>query len=238
MIRKKNQEPIPYEEQKTQSKDDFHNRFMEVLCTKPVAWWSEQLDVVPSLINARWKKGSYPNADNLIKICFLSGISANWLLLGTGAKFLENKEMDEDTRRTLQSYISALEDQNEEISEHSKKILNDVEILKHLRWFTETFQTDQNKEWISQLEALSGEAIFNRVMMPNYIFLKMLLDIIFKSIEHYASSKNGQEILTAMINWIKENYTKNLYHAKGSLKELDTLFNAPEIKDIFRNGLK
>ena len=82
-------------------KDDFHNRFMEVLCTKPVAWWSEQLNVVPSLINARWKKGSYPNADNLIKICFLSGISANWLLLGVGPKHLESKEMDEDTRLPL-----------------------------------------------------------------------------------------------------------------------------------------
>lgn len=233
MRQKKKEEPVSVEEIKTQSKDDFHNRFMEVLCTKPVAWWSEQLDVVPSLINARWKKGSYPNADNLIKICCLSGISANWLLLGSGSKYLENKEMDEDTRRTLQSYISSLEDQNEEISEHSKKILNDVEVLKHLRWFTETFHTDQKEDWIAQLGSLTGEAMFNRVLMPNYIFLKMLIDIVFKLIEHYAGSKNGQEALTAMIQWIQENYAKNLYHAKGGLKELDALFNSPGMKRIF-----
>lgn len=234
-MRKKYEAPIQPEESKEQSKDSFHNRFMEVLCTKPVAWWSEQLDVVPSLINARWKKGSYPNADNLIKICLLSGISANWLLLGTGSKYLENKEMDEDTRRTLQNYITALEDQNEEISEHSKKILNDAEILKQLKWFTETFQTDQNEDWITQLKSLNGDAMFNRVMMPNYIFLKMLLDLIFKSIEHYAASKNGQEIVTILINWIQENYTKNLYHAKGSLKDLDTLFKKPDLKAILKD---
>lgn len=217
--------------------DDFHNRFMEVLCTKPVSWWSEKLDVVPSLINARWKKGSYPNADNLIKICNLSGVSANWLLLGVGSKHLENKDMDEDIRRTLQGYITTLENQNEEISENSRKILDDVEILKILKWFAETFQTDQQGSWIDQLQKLTPEEMFNRILTPNYILIKMLFDIVFKGFEQYANSKNGQEILIALISWIMENYTKNLYHAKGSLKDLDSLFDKPELKAAINGNI-
>ena len=211
-------------------KDDFHNRFMEVLCTKPVAWWSEQLNVVPSLINARWKKGSYPNADNLIKICFLSGISANWLLLGVGPKHIESKEMDEDTRRTLQTYITSLEDQNEEITAQSKKILDDVEVLKILKWFSKTFHTDTSAPWGDQLKALNSDAVFQRILMPNYILTKMLIDLIFKGIEHYASSENGQALMATLIDWFRENYDKNLDQAQGSLKALDQLFETAKVQ--------
>ena len=212
-------------------KDDFHNRFMEVLCTKPVAWWSEQLNVVPSLINARWKKGSYPNADNLIKICFLSGISANWLLLGVGPKHLESKEMDEDTRRTLQTYITSLEDQNEEIHAQSEKIIDDVKVLKILKWFSETFHTDTSDAWIDQLKTLNSDAVFQRILMPNYILTKMLMDLIFKGIEQFASSENGQATLATLIGWFKNNYDKQFDQARGSLKDLDPLFETARFKN-------
>ncbi len=216
-------------------KEEFHNRFMEVLCMKPVAWWSEKLDVVPSLINGRWKKGSFPNADNLIKICQLSGVSANWLLLGIGPKNIENKGMDEDTRRSLQNYITQLEDQNEEVTQKAKKILNDAEIIKQLKWFSETFHTDQHQEPIDQLKKLTGEEVFNRIFMPGFIFIKMLTDILFKATEQYAISENGTEILTGIIDWIRANYEKNLYMAKGGLKDMESLYYIMEIKNLFSN---
>ncbi len=217
-------------------KEDFQTRFMEVLCMRPVAWWSEELGVVPSLINARWKKGSFPNADNLIKICNLSGISANWLLLGIGPKHIESKEMDEDTRRSLQNYITTLEDKYEEALQQNEKIIHDVEILKRLKWFSDTFETHPDHSTAEQLNKLSGEEMFNRVFVPKFMFLKMLTDILFKAMEMCALSENGPMMLSNIINWIKTNYEKNLYHAKGSLVDLESLFNIPELQKLFSDN--
>ena len=60
----------------------FHDRLYETIGSD-IPGWSKKIGVTPATVRDKWFKGSYPGADKIIKICNVTGKSANWLLHGS-----------------------------------------------------------------------------------------------------------------------------------------------------------
>ena len=194
--------------------DTFDARLREVLASKPVSWWVEKLDIAPSLIPARWKKGAYPGTENIIKICKLLNISANWLLLGIGPKHLDQRrspiEMSERDREELQKHIydlrSQLKKEKKKSEDQVKTIMSGAENARALKWVSEVFDLNKDSGAAEQLGNLSGAEISNKIITPIILnLLKSDSRDILKILQKKILSKKGGESLEIIVNWMKQN---------------------------------
>ena len=116
-------------------KNEFIKRFIgEVLTTRKNVEWEKKLNITPSVIPGRWRKGALPNLNHVAKICEIDSISADWLLFGIGNKNLsENKaysnldKMDDIYEKILQKdfEIKKLKKENKKLL---KIIMDAIEI--------------------------------------------------------------------------------------------------------------
>jgi len=208
----------------------FHQRLMEVLGTQKKAWWNRKLGVSNSLIASRWEKGGVPKADKIIRICQLAGVSANWLLLGVGPKYIDSDttNRDEDHRRDIQEYIIHLEKQKSDFdqvmarfSEKEKALRSWVQIARLLDIDSVAFQFER-------LEELPGDVFFQEHILPLCQFFRSLSDIAFKSAEFLSRSEDGKLFIIKAIKWLKREHEKDLLLFRGRLKELEVLFEDNE----------
>lgn len=112
-------------------KNKFFKRFMNILSTRTNAWWIEKLNIAPSLIPARWKKGHLPSLHHFIDICETDGISSDWFLFGIGKQNLSERRTDFDYEEKDNAYerILRLKSTNKKLQKENQKlkgILNEM----------------------------------------------------------------------------------------------------------------
>ena len=92
----------------------FHDRLFWLIGGN-VDWWAEQIGVSASLIRDKWFKGSFPGVDKIIKICEITGIGADRILLGKEISYKsckigcteEQKELGRQVIKVLNSKTTA-----------------------------------------------------------------------------------------------------------------------------------
>jgi len=99
---------------------------MEVLSFKSNAWWTKNLNIAPSLIPARWKKGAFPSLEHFIEICAIVNVSADWLFFGIGEKTIGeiNPNLDFDKINDLHTKIWELENVNDDLKIENQNLKN------------------------------------------------------------------------------------------------------------------
>jgi len=116
------------------NKNKFFKRFMKVLSTRPNTWWVEKLNIAPSLIPARWKKGHLPSLQHFIDICETDGISADWLLFNMGKQNLNEQKTNFDYEEKDKAYEAILR-----LKHINKQLLQENQKLKDI--LNEMFKT-------------------------------------------------------------------------------------------------
>jgi len=102
--------------------ETFEDRLLQLLNSQKVVWWVNQLNVSGSLISSKWKKGkATPRTETIIKMCEVTGISANWLLLGIRPKKIENSD-SYDKLQNLNRHTLKLEKRNRDFKKCIKSL--------------------------------------------------------------------------------------------------------------------
>jgi len=214
--------------------DGLHQRLIEVLRMRKKSWWNKELGVSNSLIASRWVKGGVPKADKIGKICQLTGISANWLLLGVGPKYLDGvvASQDESQRRGMQKYVIELEKQKADFDRMVEHFSEKEKALRSWVRIARLFGMDSVDAQLERLEELPGDVFFQEHILPLCQFFRSLGDIAFKSAEFLARSEDGKRFIVKALQWLRKAHEKDLLLFRGRLKELEVLFEEKE-EDFF-----
>ncbi len=215
--------------------ESFQQRLLEVLRTQRKTWWNKQLGVSGSLISARWEKGAPPKTDKILKICEITGISANWLLLGIGPKYINKSVADRDeeaNRRQVQEYIIKLEETKAEVEQLLLKLSDRDKTLQIIIKLSKLLNTDKIALPIDRLDELSGEDLFNDYILPLIVFLRSLSDVTSKAAEFVSKNDYGKSFVVSALKWLRDEQEKNHFLFKGRLKELDSLFEEDDFTDL------
>lgn len=214
----------------------FHDRLMSVLKTEKKKWWEKHLNVSNSLISSRWEKGGMPHLDKIIKICKLKNVSANWLLLGEGPKYLDDtadNQADEAGRRAMQAYIINLERKVRRYEAYIQKIADSEPALQAMVRITKLLETsDETSRAFEALEDVSVETFFEQYILPLQLFVRSFGDIAAKGIEMCLRTEEGKAFALRMFAWIREEQERAAYLYKGRLKELEPLFDNDAFKAL------
>ncbi len=130
---------------------DFFNRLFFAIDQHNPTFWAGKLGVAQSTISGRWKKGSYPSSKNIVKICEYTGISANWLLLGHGPRFINDNDINVENLEAVE--IAKIRKQtNEEVftlRNQLEELKSKIEVEKHLKWLKKNFPSfdEENLSW-------------------------------------------------------------------------------------------
>lgn len=210
--------------------EGFHQRLMEVLRMRKKSWWNKELGVSNSLIASRWEKGGVPKADKISKICQLTGVSANWLLLGVGPKYIDSAvaPQDENHRRGMQKYIIELEKQKVDFDRMVAHFSEKEKALRSWVRIARLFGIDSVDTQIERIEELPGDVFFQEHILPLCQFFRSMGDIAFKSAEFLTRSEDGKRFIVKAIQWLRKEHEKDLLLFRGRLKELEVLFEENE----------
>lgn len=203
----------------------FKQRLFEILNRKTQVWWAEKIGISQSVISNSYYKGTFPRADKLMKIIQLSGVSANWLLFGKGAKYMDDIDeqaidRQQDRKREQQVAILQIEAENQELKER-------IEALERLL----------EKSEAQTLMGLSGQVqndgsrdIFGQNIVPILTMFRLLNDIALKIIELYSKNNIDHQRFITLAQWIHDNFESKNLETIAKLSELETLFNPPSAK--------
>lgn len=207
--------------------ESVHRRLMEVLNSHEPNWWKEKLDVSSGAIGFRWKKGGMPKTDKIIEICKLSGVSADWLLLGIGTKYIDKMHASggEEHRRRANMYIQELEDKIEAYEEEVLDLAKKESILSAFARVGKLLNIDSD----NNVDNISEEEAFQKYVLPFFIYFRSFSDIIIKMLESVFKSEKGRKFLREALYFSKDEQEKNKYLYKGRNKELDSLFKDQKI---------
>ncbi|MBU0990869.1 MAG: hypothetical protein KJ737_00125 [Proteobacteria bacterium] len=191
---------------------EFHVRFLTLIDLKGKKFWMENLGAQANLIWG-WHQGNVPSMDYVLKVCELSGASANWLFLGHGPKFLDDEEpasfqktghslMDAE-RETLQEelYLNdrKLKFEKKAALKEIETIKKDAEIARLLKWLKDIFGPDiQTSDDIKPIEIVA------KIVAPILTFFKTHGDIMIPMIESYATSKDAENLLNQITRFISK----------------------------------
>lgn len=189
---------------------EFHSRFLSLIDLKGKKFWMEKLNAQASLIWG-WQKGYVPSMEYVLKVCQLSGVSANWLFLGEGEKFLNDidpipilsteNSLIEHEREAIQEEIYRSEKELKHLKINSlleiNRVKKDAEILQLLKWSKEIFDPD-----VTSLSDINPIDIFTQILIPILKFFQSHGDKIIPVMEKYASSEEADELFTRFFNFI------------------------------------
>lgn len=204
----------------------FQKRFIQLLETQKPVYWAEHTGISKSLITNRWKEGSFPRADNIIKILQLSGFSANWLLLGHGRRYLSETRSEQDIarteheRRTIQEEIFELEEKYEAALGQIEQFKQQLALKQQTGWLAEILGPILDENTVHRTDT---QQRFNESVLPVLNIVQSFLLLAFKLFETSAKSEDGGQRLIAALTWIRRNFEKNNYTLLSMLSELDTL---------------
>ncbi len=193
---------------KTKKSSTFHSRLKEILSEYSVQEWTEKINVSRSVIFSKWRKDVYPNSENLIKICKITGHSPNWLLLGIGPRRVKEKEIDveltEDEKADLQNDIYELEHQLFKEKKAHQKLQSDLETIRLIKWISDTFSTDGSASE-TKLENISNKDLVEKIIKPVLSYFEKNQATIFDMLFKYFNSQKGLNALGSIVSQITDN---------------------------------
>ena len=211
----------------------FQKRLNEILSMHPGVWWEKELGVSNSLIGARWKKGTMPRVDKLIKMCQLTGVSANWLFLGIEPKLLGDEiAMDggvQEIRDKMKDFV-ALYKENRELKRYIDKLSKKESAIDNLISIVKLLSA--NKDFIDNVDALeniSNKEFFEQYIAPLNVLIKSFSDIVFKLLAVIVETDAGKDFIAQTFKFFTEEYEKNKLLAQYRFKELDPLFKSQKL---------
>lgn len=196
----------------SQEYKEFHVRFLTLIDLKGKKFWMEHLGARANLIWG-WHQGNVPSMDYVLKVCELSGVSANWLFLGNGPKFLNNEEpasfqkkdhaLMGDEREILQEELY-LNDRKLKLEKKAalkeiQTIKKDAEIARLLKWLKDLFGPD-----IQTTDDINPIDIVSKIIVPILSFIKTHGEIMIPMIENYATSKEAENLLSQIVKFISK----------------------------------
>lgn len=200
----------------------FKKRLLDVLGEEQQNWWSSQLGISQSVISSGWKKKSFPRSDNLVRICDIKGISANWLLMGVGPKYI--KDLDDKKIAEIQSkknetqYRIMAQDEKvlslEERINELERALKCVDVSNLVKYKTH----NENSEIFKETD------IFDSNILPLLTLMRLMQDVLFKVFEEYSKTNMTDDRFHNIFEYLIKNFEANKYGVISSLKELDSKF--------------
>lgn len=205
--------------------DGFKNRFFEILNQKTQSWWAENIGISQSAVSNSYYKGIFPRADKLLKIIDLSGVSANWLLFGIGAKYMDDIDAhaidrEQDQKREQQIEILKVETENQELKERIDALQRQLEQTK----------ADAVIEMPDQAKGNSGKDIFDQNVFPVMTMFRLLNEIALKIVEIHTKKNMDQEQFLRLTKWIRDNFETKKLETSTKLSELENILNPPSIE--------
>lgn len=216
----------------------FQERLNEVLKMRQGIWWERQLGVSNSLIGSRWKKGTMPRVDKLIKICQLTGVSANWLFLGIEPKLIGDEiALDggvQEIRDKMRDFVS-LYRENRNLKKHIAQLSKSETAIDHLIAIVKLLAAKSDSiDNIDEIKQLPNKELFERYIAPLSVFIKSFGDIIFKLLAVIIETDAGRHFVVEAFRFLREDYEKNRLLFSYRMKELEPLFNAQELIEKFK----
>jgi transcriptional regulator with XRE-family HTH domain len=196
----------------------FKHRLVEILNQKTQVWWADRIGISQSVISNSYYKGTFPRTDKLMKIIQLSGVSANWLLFGNGAKYLD--DMDEqaidrqqDRKREQQIQILKIEAENQELKERIKALQRQLEQQK----------ADAMIGRSDQIKGSSGRDIFEQNIFPVMTLFRLLNEISLKMVEIHTKERMDNDQFINLTKWIRNNFETKKFETITKLSELESI---------------
>lgn len=216
-----------------QSDNGFQDRLKEVLGMRQGIWWEKELGVSNSLIGSRWKKGTMPRVDKLIKICRLTGVSANWLFLGIEPKLIGDEiSLDggvQEIRDKMKDFVS-LHRENRDLKRYISQLSKNETGIDHLIAIVKLLSVKGDFiENIDEIRQLPNQELFESYIAPFSVFIKSFSDVIFKLLAVIMETEAGKEFIIEAFRFMREDYEKSKLLFSYRLKELDALFNSQEL---------
>lgn len=196
----------------------FKNRLIEILNQNTQVWWADRIGISQSVISNSYYKGTFPRTDKLMKIIQLSGVSANWLLFGKGAKYMD--DMDEhaidrrqDRKREQQIQILEIEAENQELKERVKALQRQLEQQK----------ADTMIGLSDQIKGGSGQDIFEQNIFPVMTMFRLLNEIALKIVEIHTKERMDTDQFIHLTKWIQNNFETKKFETITKLSELESI---------------
>ena len=155
-----------------------------------------------------------------MKIIHLSGVSANWLLFGIGAKYMDDIDAhaidrEQDQKREQQIEIFKIETENQELKERIDALERQLEQTK----------TDLVIEMPDQAKGNRGKDIFDQNVFPVMTMFRLLNEIALKIVEVHTKKNMNQEQFLRLTKWIQDNF---------ETKKLETITKLSELEKILK----
>lgn len=200
--------------------EGFKARFQKLMQNNTQAYWAEAIGISQSVISDRWKKGSMPRADKLLKFIEITGVSANWLLLGIGPREIadlneEKIEKAQNANRRTQIQMMQDAEKKRVLEERIKKLeslLAQGKLIKKIE--AHVLPPGDNE---------CGDRVFERHVLPAIALIQSINQVVFKIIENYASKELDEVKLKQIIDWIHDNFNQNRNRALTKVKGLDKI---------------
>lgn len=207
---------------KSDNIEGFKRRLLDVLDEEQQNWWSNQLGISQSVISSGWKRKSYPRSDNLIKICEIKGISANWLLLGKGPKYIN--DLDEKKIAEIQSKKNEAQYRIMAQDEKVFKLEQRIQELERALKCVDVSNIVKYRQGEMNLDGAQAADIFDNNILPLLTMMRLIQDVLFKAFEEYSKDKMTDERFHKIFEYLTNNFEANKYGVISSLKELDPKF--------------
>lgn len=199
--------------------EKFKERLVQVLDEEQQVWWSENLEVSQSVISSGWKKDSHPRSDNLLKICKIKGISANWLLFGIGPKHIE--DVDEKKINVAQRRSDVTQ---RRIMQQSEEIIALKDKIKSLERALSLSKLSNLVKYNDRVAKNRDSDIFNENILPLLALAKSIQEVMFKVFEEFSEENMDSELYNRISQYLSDSLESNKYSVISTLKELDTKF--------------
>lgn len=199
--------------------DNYKERLIQVLDEEQQVWWSDNLEVSQSVISSGWKKDSLPRSDNLLRICEIKGISANWMLFGIGPKHIE--DVDEKNISDVQKRSDVTQ---RRIMQQSEEILELKEKIKGLKRALSLSKLSNLVKYDAKISNRSDSDIFNDNILPLLALSKSIQEVMFKVFEEFSEKNMNNELFNEISQHLSDNLESNKYSVISTLKELDKKF--------------
>ena len=192
-------------------RDEFHERFIQVLELESSKFWMKELGIQLNLLWG-WKKGNYPGLRYAMEICRIAGVSPNWLFMGLGPRFIEDLDdvddavlLDETLKEEMLADMMRLRKQVKQEKENSDRkvneIMSDIETIRLLKSFSEIFTPGMD---MHQVKKHLPADILNKVTLPVLSFMETHSDEMVKKIKSYVGSDDGTAMFMGFVSWILE----------------------------------
>lgn len=200
----------------------FKERLIQVLNEEQQVWWSENLEVSQSVISSGWKKGSHPRSDNLLRICEIKGISANWMFFGIGPKHIEDVDEKKISAAQKRSDIT-----QRRIMQQSEEILELKDKIKGLERALSLSKLSKLVKYGEKVTKGKDSDIFVENILPLLALMKSIQEVMFKVFEEYSEKNMDGDLFNKISQYLSDSQESNKYSVISTLKELDSKFGKP-----------